>query len=451
MGFKKYSFVLIVRVVLLFGSMCLLAFLLFKTSLYYNAIVLAAVIGLQIWDLLHFLHQSDRRLNRFLSAVVHNDFSQNFSGTVKERAGERPEAVYAAILKKFQELRLSEEEKHIFLDMLTQRAGVGLITMDKYGNVSIFNDEAQKILGMVHLVNIHGLDKISNGLGEKLLQLKPGEKTLIKLYKNENLLQLAVKASAFKTKNGQFSLLSLQHIGVELEEQEYNAWQKLISVLTHEVMNSLTPIISLAGTAKTLAEEMEKQSDYPLNKDLTEALDIIENRGNGIINFINAYRRLSKVPAPEFRETDLAEFLQRLKKLFAEKLQADTLVLQITPSKEPLCILVDSDLLEQLFINLIKNAMDARRNDTPAMVNIEVRQDEDLFIIISDNGQGIPADIRDKIFVPFFSTKEQGSGVGLSLCKQIMRAHGGDIYLMSEATDKTGTTFVVSLPARNIC
>jgi signal transduction histidine kinase len=450
MGFKKYSFSLILRVVLLFGSLCLLAFLLFKTNLYYNAIVLTAVIALQLWDLLHFLHESDRRLNRFLSAVVHNDFSQHFAGTVKERSGERPEQVYAAILKKFQELRLSEEEKHLFLDMLTQRAGVGLITIDKSGNVSMFNEEAQKILGMVHLVNIHALDKISNGLGEKLLQLKPGEKTLIKLYRNENLLQLAVKTSAFRTKSGQFTLLSLQHIGVELEEQEYNAWQKLISVLTHEVMNSLTPIVSLAGTAKSLANSMEQEGNG-LSRDLTEALDIIEDRGNGIINFINAYRRLSKVPVPEFREIDLDDFLQRLKKLFTEKLQTESLVLNIAPLNQSLCILADPDLLEQLFINLIKNALDARPAAGTVTVNIESRIDDDLLILVKDNGQGIAVDIRDRIFVPFFSTKEQGNGVGLSLCKQIIRSHGGDIYLKNEDAGVTGTTFVVTLPAKNIC
>lgn len=450
MGFKSYTLKLILRVMLLFGSMCLLAFLIFKTILYYNAIVLSVVIVLQLWDLIHFLHESDRRLNRFLSAIIHNDFSQHFSGTVKYRSTEKPEEVYSAILKKFQELRLSEEEKHIFLNMLTQRAGVGLITVDGRGVVSMFNEEAQKILGIIHLVNIRALDNISNGLGARLMELKPGEKTLIKLYKNEDLLQLVVKASAFKTNEGQFTLLSLQHIGVELEEQEYNAWQKLISVLTHEVMNSLTPIVSLAGTAKVLASNMS-QLDNNTNKDLTEALDIIEDRGNGIISFINAYRRLSKVPSPEFREISLMEFFERLKKLFTEKLKAESLSFRIIPMPVAVCILADSDLLEQVFINLIKNAIDAGKSGEPVILTIETKIDGDLFIIVADNGSGISEDLRDKIFVPFFSAKEHGSGVGLSLCKQIMRAHGGDIHLKNTGPDENGASFVLSLPRRNLC
>ena len=431
MVYKRFSFQIILRVISLTLSICLLAWLLTGTQLIITTLMLALIITGQIISMISYVRKSNQQMARFLLALEHNDFTHRPSF---KNAGISWKELYDAcdlIMRKMEQLRAAKEEKHLFLQIITEQAGVGLLCFNEKGEISLYNTEAQRIIGMPYLHNISGLDKISEGLATQLSTIQASERTLVKIIRESSLLQLAVKASRIKTADGESTLLCFQHIGEELEEQEITAWQKLISVLTHEVMNTITPVISLAGTARLILKGIDRRQ--PINEeqwiDLADALETIEQRSKGMLGFVSAYRKMNKVRVPELQEINLKESFRNMEQLNRNKLRDKSITFSTEVYPESLKIFADPDLLDQVLINLIGNAVDAVEGISDARIQLIARQDSAMTTLISvaDNGIGIPEAIADKIFVPFFSTKAQGSGIGLSLSKQIMMAHGGDI------------------------
>lgn len=446
MVYKSFSFRLVLRVGLLFLLLCLEAYLLNIAGYGLSKFALGIVILLSLAELIYYINKTNRQMSMFLEAMAHDDLSHR---PREKEGGSSWKALYRAyrlIHDKMFQLQTGKEEKHHFLQLLTDKAGVGLMTFDDFGHVILFNEEAKKLLGVPHVSTLDMLNKHVTGLGDKFKQLKPEEKCLIRLAHDNSLLQIKVHTTHFRQSEKHFTLLSFQHIGAELDEQEIAAWQKLISVLTHEVMNSITPIISLASTARQLlasqsvpATATEADKDNEWMTDLQDALRTIETRSKGMLNFVEAYRRLNRVRVPELQPVSLESYFERIRQLMEPELSRQGIKLKInTPARTS--IFADPEQLEQVFINLINNAQAAVEGQDFSEINIQVQEEEPyVFITLSDSGKGIPADIHDKIFIPFFSTKASGSGVGLSICKQIMRSHGGDIQLLAE--NKGGAAF----------
>jgi nitrogen fixation/metabolism regulation signal transduction histidine kinase len=394
--------------------------------------MLALIIIAQIAAMISYVRKNNQQMARFLLALEHNDFTHRPSF---KNAGISWKELYDAcdlIMQKMEQLRAAKEEKHLFLQIITEQASVGLLCYDEKGEISLYNTEAQRIIGLPYLHNISGLEKISSGLSKQLNSLVPSERNLIKIIRDSSLLQLVVRASKIKTAQGESTLLCFQHIGAELEEQEVAAWQKLISVLTHEVMNTITPVISLAGTARHILSNLETNRETKNNeswKDLADALETIEQRSKGMLGFVSAYRKMNKVRVPELQEVILKDCFRNMEQLNRNKLHEKGISFGIELYPESLRVFADPDLLDQVLLNLISNAADALEGISNASIRLSARQDSAMGILISvsDNGTGISEEIADKIFVPFFSTKTHGTGIGLSLSKQIMMAHGGDI------------------------
>ena len=444
-GARRFELNVTIRVALLALTSMLLGILLVATEYRATAFLVAVALLLQIGGLLRVVQTTNRELSRFLTAIAHSDFQQSFSmrglGTAFDELG----TAFSGVLEKFRATRADKEQQADYLNVLVEHVPVALAAVFPDGRVELLNNAARKLLGHEDL--IRRLDE-GGTVADALRTLKPGERRLVKVVGGPGLQQLTVQATQMTIGGESRMLVSLQNIGGELEATEVRAWHDLVRVLTHEMMNSLTPVSSLARTAQSLLGDLrERLADRQdlaedLN-DVAEAMDTVTRRAGGLLRFVERYRQFTQVPRPQMERFRLKDMMERLEKLMGPALAErgvalDTLVLP--PSLE---VLADADMLDQVLINLVKNAAEALAGREGAAIRVAAHLDEYGRVILSvaDNAPGIPPEVADKIFVPFFTTKREGSGVGLSLCRQIMLAHGGTIGV-SDA-DGGGTVFTL--------
>ena len=323
---------------------------------------------------------------------------------------------------------------------MVQHVAIGLIAFHPDGEVHLINTAAKRLFRIPHLKNIKTLDTLSNPLVETLFRLKPREKALVKIEADGDLMHLALYATEFKLSGQSFSLVSIQNIHSELEEKEIEAWEKLIRVLTHEIMNSITPIASLASTIKELIKESydllpegEKNKIEALD-DIDQASHTIQKRSQGLLHFVDAYRNLTLIPKPNMQIFPIKDLLARVEKLMQANIEKKSINFKVKVEPQSLELTADPELMEQVLINLLLNALQAVEKNEKPKIDLEARMHGRgrIIIQVSDNGPGILEENIEKIFIPFFSTKEGGSGIGLSLSRQIMRLHNGSIGVHSD-------------------
>jgi len=354
------------------------------------------------------------------------------------------------VLDAFREVRAEKEEHLQYLNTVVQYVRVGLISFDQHGKIELFNNAAIKLLGTPYIRNISELKRHSAPLFKILIKLKPGDNTLLKLSKNNQELQLSVTATELRLRGKAFKLVSLQNIQPELQQKEIESWQNLAKVLRHEIMNSITPIVSHVETLnEILNDELSWTPDTQLltietTQDVTNALKTIEKRSKGLLHFINAYRSFSEVPRPKFGRVKVLDLLERLVQLFdgEVKKQNTAVALKVVPAD--LEISADQEQMETVLINLFKNALEAVGDSKNPKIVLSGKLDEQSHILIEiqDNGPGIIPEARDQIFIPFYTTKEKGSGIGLSLSRQIIQLHHGKLMVKSDP-EKSQTVFTI--------
>lgn len=440
MVYKRFRIVLAGRVLLLGGFIFLLYFLILQTSYYAATLIVAALIVYQFTSLIAYVEKTNRDLTRFLDAIKYSDFSQTFAHTGLGSSFNELKAAFNEVIEKFQKTRAAQEEHFRYLQTVVQHVGIGLIAFNSEGEVSLLNNAAKRLLNVSHLKNIKSLAGSSEKLVEALFRLTSGQKALIKLKQHDQLMQLAVYATEFKLQHQRYTLVSLQNIGAELEEQEMEAWQKLIRVLTHEIMNSITPISSLASTANELLKDVVANGEAGDSlDDISNALQTIRNRSEGLSNFVDAYRNLTRIPRPNFQIFPIQGLFERITMLMRTQAAAGKVDLRSEIRPASLELTADPELVEQVLINLAFNAIQAVAEQLDARVILSARMDERgrVLIQVEDNGPGILPEVLDKIFIPFFTTKKGGSGIGLSLSRQIMRLHRGTISVQSEINTRT--------------
>lgn len=442
MNFKNFRLNTILRVIVLGISITVLIYLIFYTNLYASIVVLALIIIYQLYSLIYYVEKTNRDLARFLSAIEHSDFSQTFIDTSLGSSFKNLYKSFNNVILKFQNTR-SEKEEHLrYLETVMQHVGIGLISYNQSGEVQFINNAAKKLLKVNHLNNIASLSKVSKSLMEKLFGLKAGEKETIKLVDENDFIQLIIYATEFKLRDQRYLLVSLQNIQSELEEKEMEAWQQLIRVLTHEIMNSITPISSLASTVQSiLKSNLEKQADLDTETfdDINSAVNTIQKRSEGLIHFVNSYRNLTKIPKPNFQIFQISSLFERIKKLMTAELNEKGIAFNISINPKSLELTADPEMIEQVIINLLINAKQSLEAQESAEIYLIASLDErgKILIRVIDNGPGIPEEVLEKIFIPFYSTKQNGSGIGLSLSRQIMRVHGGNIRVSSKPYEET--------------
>lgn len=439
MVYKRFRFIIIGRIFLLISSIFLLFFIHFYYFSLALLLILAIIIIYQIFLLIHYIEATNRDLSRFFESIKYADFSQSFSSHQKGKTFHELYQAINAVIQDFHQARREKEEQYRYLQTVVQHIGVGIIVFKMNNEVDLINNAAKRLLKISHLRKLEQLNQLHPLFMKKIYSLKPGTRTLFKFTDKEDFLQLAIYTADFTMHQQKYRLISLQNIQSELEEKEMEAWQNLIRVLTHEIMNSVTPISSLASTARHLLNRIttkvshDPAVDSEIITDVESAVQTIEKRSQGLLTFVENYRKLTKIPRPDFQIFSIKELFQRIINLLQPQINLKNLDIKIQILPETLELTADPLLVEQVLINLIKNALEAMTSTPQPMIFLTARLDERgrINIEITDNGVGIEQNVLENIFIPFFTTKEQGSGIGLSLSRQIMRLHGGTITVRS--------------------
>ena len=432
---KRYNLALASRLIPLIIAFLLAGFLL-AINWYYSSLIAFALGCWFTYSTISFLKRTVKDAKRLIDAVQFSEFNITFKNfTDKGLFPELIPAMEKAISRFNEKLQRNEIEQQFF-DTLLNRIDSALLVINKFNEIEWINKAALDEFGKPQPKRTADLAGISSELPRILEKIVPGENKIIKITKDGHFRQLAVTAVLFNSRGKALKLVSLKNIQSVLEESESDAWKKLIRVLTHEMMNSITPIISLAETFSE--QDTEKEKNYEL---MLRAMRTIHRRSKGLVEFVDNYRKLTRIPAPvpdTFHAKKMMDDINDL--LFADGIRFSY---KIQP--EDMTLFADRTQIEQALINLIKNAWEACvRNQFPDIkVNISKNEYQRPVIVVSDNGCGILPEVMNKIFVPFYTTRPGGSGIGLSICRQIMVSHGGNITIESEP-DK-GTRVVLNL------
>jgi two-component system nitrogen regulation sensor histidine kinase NtrY len=445
MVFNRFRINCIIRVIVLGTTSWLFFYLLFRTSLYTALFILGALILYQIYSLIYYVEKTNRDLARFFQSIKYEDFSQTFKVEGYGQSFDSLKAAFSEVMNAFRKTRAEKEEHFRYLQTVVQHIGIGLIAFQPDGEVELINTAAKRLLNIASLKNIKSLETLSKPLVKALLRLRSRESTLVRVEEKNELLHLALYATEFKLRAQKFSLVSIQNIHSELEEKEMEAWQKLIRVLTHEIMNSITPIASLTSTMSDLIKEAygkkvkPKKLENEALQDIQQALQTIQKRSQGLQHFVDAYRNLTLIPKPNFQIFSVRELFNRIRKLMQVNIEKNSIRFEVNVDPETLELTADPELVEQVLINLMLNAFQAVEGRKDAHIELKALLDRRgrIIIQVADNGPGILKENIEKVFVPFFSTKEGGSGIGLSLSRQILRLHNASIGVHSEPNIQT--------------
>lgn len=452
---KNFRFGVIWRVGFLFGTFALWVYLVSHTVYYVSTVVLALFIILQIVRLIRYVEQTNEELSRFLNSIRYSDFSRSFSGHGLGESFQSLNEAFSRVIEEFKKERAEKQEHYRYLQTVVQHVGIGLIAFNQKGEVELMNTAAKRLFQLSTLRTIDGLEAISPQLLNTVASLKGGNRTLVRITTNSEILQLAIYATEFKMQDDVYKLVSFQNIHTELEEKEMEAWQNLTQVLAHEIMNSITPIASLSDTVHMLLEHntQEQGNSFSIDEetvlDVKEALTTINKRSQGLMRFVNSYRDFTQIPEPEFELCSVKELLLRVASLNKGEAENSGVAIAIEVDPETLEVTADDQLIEQVLINLIRNAFRALRKTEHPRIILQGGLDNSgrVIIAVRDNGPGINPEHLPKIFIPFYSINQSpkhpggGSGIGLSLSRQIMRMHKGSLTVTSNK--ETGTTFTL--------
>ncbi len=433
------------------ASIFYLASLFYSDSFKFTILLVGILTVVQGYYLYLFLERANREVIGFFESVKWDDFSHSYPEKKSKSYLDGLYFEFNSVIKKFREVRAENEAHYQYLKTIVQHVGIGIITFEKGGEVQMVNTAAKRILGLSHLKHIRQLKEINPTIVEAFLNLRTGGRDLIKIGKDEDEIQVAVYAIELSLRGKEFKLISIQNIQSELEEKEMEAWQNLIRVLTHEIMNSVTPISSLARTIEAEMEDWLKSGQDMASisseqiEDFYQALSTIHRRSDSLIKFVSDFRNMTRITLPKFSEVCVQDLIKHMVTLHRQEITNQQIEVEVD-IPEKLCIQVDEQQIEQVLINLIKNAIEAlHENDEfgkskKLWIKAIERPEGGAIITIRDNGHGIDEEAIRKIFIPFFTTKKSGSGIGLSLSKQIIRNHGGTISVKSIPNEGTEFT-----------
>jgi nitrogen fixation/metabolism regulation signal transduction histidine kinase len=392
-----------------------------------------------VWELARYVTRNNRALADFLLAVKYRDFTQHYNEAHSNGSLRPLYAAFNQINTTFRQLSAERQAQFTYLQTVLHLIDTGIISYDSTGQVEWVNEAFKETLELPYLKSIQALKKRLPVLHEAIQQLQPGTPTVVKLTVGQKTMQLLLSATTFKLQDREFTLVAFKNISHALDESETAAWQKLLRVMTHEIMNSVAPIASLADSLRRPLRRaleqvtVESASERALLDDVVEGIGIIQHRSEGLLRFAQVYRDLSNISTPVLSTVYLRELFSNIQGLMSPQLKEQGAELLTTVEPPDLRMQADSQLMEQVLINLVLNAAYAVRESVKPRIQLQAYQTDSgrVLIEVTDNGRGIPAEVLDSIFIPFFTTRKNGTGIGLSLAKQIMHLHHGSIKVQS--------------------
>jgi nitrogen fixation/metabolism regulation signal transduction histidine kinase len=395
-----------------------------------------------VWEFLSHVDRLNRDFKSFLLSLLHNDFTVHFKSSGRSKTFDELYDALNRITTAFKRVSGDKEVQHRFLEMLIEHLRVGVVSFDQEENVHLANQSIKSLLSRPILQSLRSFEPT---LANTLRAIHSGETKLFKMQSAGELLNLSIHASEFKLEDRYYKLVSMQNIRNELDAREMEAWQKLIRVLTHEIMNSVSPIISLSESMheRLKLDELMKEDHTLTFTTLDQGLEAIRSRSRGLHQFTQSYRKLTAIPRVSIKETSTCEIFQRVATLMVGQMREKGIEFDVSDVNIP--IFVDPDLMEHVLINLLLNAMEAVAEASSPRVTLNASRSKagSVLISVADNGEGIDEAAADKIFIPFFTTRKNGSGIGLAITRQILQLHRAEIHFTSEKG--RGTEFVIVL------
>ncbi len=447
-AFSAYDKIILIRL----GGILFTMFLLIATWLnQYFTITISLFLVLlvvQVVSLIKYLHEPNEEVKNILASINKKDYSPEDELNYTNTTASQLHNSINQLLKRHKEKSSFKSEESLFFKNIVQHAGIGLIAINEEGKVEVMNNAAKKLLQVYEIKYITELQSLSTDLVDMFFKLKTGGRDLAKLNIDGELVQLSVYAIELVLKKKAFKMITIQNINAELEEMEMTAWQDLVRVLTHEIMNSVTPISSLAATVEYNLKTLQTGKDSLIlesedKDDLLLAIHTIQRRSAGLIHFVKDFRNLTHIPQPKFEKVSVKQLLDEINVLLSKEITSNKIAFTLTVNPNTLKVDADKALLEQVIINLIKNAIQSFDEETNRLIEVNAIKDDKNRVVISvkDNGSGIEEETLERIFTPFFTTKKSGSGIGLSLSRQIMRKHKGSLSVNSQIDE--GTEFIM--------
>ena len=438
------------RVAFLAASLFLSCVFILNDTNWLYAVVFIGISLVQIKLLVEYLDRTRTSMASFFDSIQFDDLSYSFKTSSEDPDVRRLHLELNEVMLRMRNARREKDSEFLFFKNIVMHVGIGLMVFREDGTVEIFNSAARKLLRVNRITHLRDLNSVSEVLVNVFTRLKTGGRELTRLKIGEEIVQLSIYAIELTLRGENVKLISLQNIQNELEEKEMEAWQNLVRVLTHEIMNSVTPISSLAGVVEEelkpyIILEGEENTAPPLSKDQLSdihlSLQTISKRSEGLIHFVKEFRSLTSIPKPRPSQIDVRTMLEELTMLHRRELSDRGIQLSISVYPEDLTITADKNMIEQVAINLLKNAIQSFEDQEQKTIALRAYLNEKsrAVIAVKDNGTGIDPEALEKIFIPFFTTKKTGSGIGLSLSRQIMRQHQGTLSV--KTTVGQGTEF----------
>src|SRR5688572_21710277 len=445
MIFKNFQFRIIIRVVLLFIMLSAASLFLVKQWWLYLAII-APVLIYQVVEFIRFQKKTHEELREFVEAVHYRDFSRYFDVKHAPADIQPLRQGFNEINTTFKVISKEKETQYQYLQKILELVDTGIISYEEEsGNIVWMNESLKRMMQLPYLKTIHSLSKRDETLYQQIILLKPGDGRIATVHLETSSFKVLLSATAFQTEGKIYKLIAFQNVNEALDETESKAWQKLLSVLTHEIMNSVAPISSLAETLKHRLQQSVAvlSNESGSVDDLELGIETIKRRSEGLLKFAETYRNLNKITTLNLKRIYVRDIFENLLQLMQPTLEQKNIDIETILKDPDLSLEADTNLLEQVLINLVVNAIEAvkEKNDPRIILSAYLSTNRKPVIKVADNGSGMPAEIIEKIFIPFFSTKKSGSGIGLSLCKQIMMLHKGNIQVQS--IEGEGTAFLL--------
>lgn len=450
MFYKKFTFLIVVRIILLLLNVIVLSIIFGDTRLFFNQIILFVILIIQIGELIRFVNHTNRELARLFLAIRHSDFSITFREPPLGQSFKALQHSMIEIIQAYKDVKIEKEAQYHFLQILVRQLQFGIISLENESTITIINPMAEQLAGIPGAKNWKLVRQLNPEFAERIDELGDNARSLMPFTVNGEKKTFAVDIRTPIILDKPYKLITFQDINSEIEQKEIEAWHKLIRILTHEIMNSVTPIASLTETMQTVLEDKEGKQKQVTEieeetiKDIRFSLKTIHKRSEGLLSFVDTYRKLTKIPQPSLEPIVIKETLDEIIQLMQQHTHEIKLIKFAVDVAPPhLTVQADPKLMEQVIINLVTNSIQALNGKDTGQITLKgYEKDNRIIIEVADNGKGIPEKELSEIFVPFFSTKKEGSGIGLSLSKQIMSLHGGTIKVSSVVGQ--GTSFYLS-------
>jgi two-component system, NtrC family, nitrogen regulation sensor histidine kinase NtrY len=447
MIFNRYEWRLVLRVIGLFITLTITSILVDKGSGFYVFLVITVpLIVYQVIDLIRFQKKAQDEVSQFVESIHYRDFSRHFDVRKAPNELKPLRKGFNDINTTFKLISRERETQYHYLQKILELVDTGILSYEQEtGEIGWINEAFKTLIGVPYLKTIHSLEKREESLYKEIVKIKPGDAKIITVTRNQQQVKILVTASVLRSEEKVYKLIAFQNVSEALDETESKAWQKLLNVMTHEIMNSVAPISSLADTLKNRLKSPEIASAVAGGQleDLELGIDTIKRRSEGLLKFTESYRSLNKITKLDLNKILVRNLFESLNSLMRPSLEKKHIELEIILRDPALAVEADLNLIEQVLINLVVNAIEAvKERETPKItLSAETQPNNKIWVKVTDNGMGMPPELIDKIFIPFFSTRKSGSGVGLSLCKQIMLLHKGNIQVQSASG--VGSTFIL--------